>query len=54
MLFIILGYWTQETSFLADVDKVGETTYYDSVTGEWAKNPKNRRFGGIEWNFVME
>lgn len=30
----IAGYWTQETSFLADVDKTGETTYYDSVTGK--------------------
>ena len=28
-----IGYWTQETTFLADVDKTKETTYYDSVTG---------------------
>ena len=28
-----LGYWTQESTFLADVDKSVETTYYDSVTG---------------------
>lgn len=26
------GYWTS-TSFLSQVDKAGETTYYDSVTG---------------------
>ena len=28
------GYWTSETTFLADVDKTVETTYYDSVTGK--------------------
>jgi hypothetical protein len=27
------GYWEQ-TSFLAEVDKTVETTYYDSVTGK--------------------
>jgi hypothetical protein len=33
-IYIYIGYWdSRETTFLADVDKTVETTYYDSVTG---------------------
>jgi hypothetical protein len=32
---IYIGYWdSRETTFLADVDRTVETTYYDSVTGK--------------------